>query len=77
MKKKDTTYKEERLRPEWIRVRQAMELFGLGRSKIYDLIAENRIKTVSFRERGAKHGTRLLSYKSLASLLDSMAEGGE
>ena len=64
-------------RPEWLRPKQVPTYFGIGRSKLYELIAENKIKSVSMRTRGAKHGTRLVSYDSLAAYLDSLASGGE
>lgn len=60
-------------RPEWLRPRQVPHYFGIGRSKLYELIFEGKIRTVSMRERGAKHGTRLVSYDSLSSYLDSLA----
>ncbi len=63
---------QTKLRPEWIRPRQATQIFGMGRSKLYELIAQNKIKTVSMRSRGAKHGTRLISYDSLAEYLESL-----
>jgi hypothetical protein len=64
-------------RPEWLRPKHVPLYFGIGRSKLYELIAENKIKSVSMRTRGAKHGTRLVSYDSLAAYLDSIASGGE
>jgi hypothetical protein len=64
------------LKPEWIRPKDVPRIFGIGRSRIYELIAEGRIKTVSLRQRGQKHGTRLISYDSLASYLNGLAEGG-
>ena len=60
-------------RPEWLRPKQVPHYFGVGRSKLYELIAEGKIKTVSMRTRGAKHGTRLISYDSLANYLESLA----
>lgn len=59
-------------RPEWIRPKQATAIFGMGRTKLYELIAQNKIRTVSMRSRGAKHGTRLISYDSLAEYLESL-----
>jgi len=64
-------------RPEWLRPREVPTYFGIGRSKLYELIAENKIKSVSMRSRGQKHGTRLVSYDSLVAYLDSLASGGE
>ena len=63
-------------RPEWLRPKDVPKYFGIGRSKIYELIAAGRVKSVSLRKRGQKHGTRLVSYDSVAAFLESLAEGG-
>ena len=64
------------IRPEWLRPKAVQPCFGIGRTKLYQLIAEGRVKTVSLRHRGQKHGTRLISYDSLAEYLDGLTEGG-
>jgi hypothetical protein len=64
------------LKPEWLRPKEVPKHFGIGRSRIYQLIAEGKVKSVSLRQRGQKHGTRLISYDSLSSYLDSLAKGG-
>lgn len=64
------------LKPEWIRPKDVPRIFGIGRSRIYELISEGKIKSVSLRQRGQKHGTRLISYDSLAGYLESLAKGG-
>ena len=65
------------LKPEWIRPKDVPRIFGIGRTRIYELIAENRIKSISLRKRGQRHGTRLISYDSLSAYLDSLVQGGE
>jgi hypothetical protein len=64
-------------RPEWLRPKHIPKYFGIGRSKAYELIADGKIKSVSLRQRGQKHGTRLVSYDSLANYLESISSGGE
>lgn len=64
-------------RPEWLRPKDIPKYFGVGRSKTYELIASGKVKSVSLRKRGQKHGTRLVSYDSLAAYLETLAEGGE
>jgi len=64
-------------RPEWLRPKDIPKYFGIGRSKSYELIAAGKVKSVSLRQRGQKHGTRLVSYDSLAAYLESLASGGE
>jgi hypothetical protein len=54
------------LKPEWIRPKDVPRIFGIGRTKIYELLAENKIKSLSMRQRGQRHGTRLISYDSLS-----------
>lgn len=64
-------------RPEWLRPKDIPKFFGIGRSKIYELIAAGKVKSVSLRKRGQKHGTRLISYDSLAAYLESLDSGGD
>lgn len=63
-------------RPEWLRPKDVPSHFGIGRSKAYEILATGKVKSVSLRKRGQKHGTRLISYDSLAAYLESLAEGG-
>jgi len=61
-------------RPEWLRIPNAVRIFGISRTKLYELISKRRIKSVSLRERGQVRGIRLLSYDSLMDYLDQQAE---
>lgn len=69
--------KQGELKPEFLRPAAACRVFALGRTKIYELIAEGKIASVSLRRRGQRHGSRLISYDSLKNYLESLAEGGE
>ena len=60
-------------KPEWIRPKDVPKYFGIGRSRLYDLLGGGKIKTVSLRQRGQKHGTRLISYDSIAAYLEALA----
>ena len=62
------------LKPEFIRVHDAVKLFGVGRTKLYQMMSEGKIKSVSLRARGAKKGTRLIPYDHLKAYLDSQLE---
>lgn len=64
-------------RPEWLRPNDVPKFFGIGRSKTYEILNTGKVKSISLRKRGQKHGTRLISYDSLAAYLESLAEGGE
>ena len=62
------------VRPEWLRIPSAVRIFGISRTKLYELISQRKIKSVSLRERGQVRGTRLLNYDSLVDYLDQLAE---
>jgi excisionase family DNA binding protein len=64
---------QTRLRPEWLRVDTAAKLFGISRSKLYELIADRRIKSFCLRERNKLKGIRLISFDSLSEFLESQA----
>lgn len=61
-------------RPEWLRIPNAVKIFGISRTKLYELISARRIKSVSLRERGQVRGVRLLSYDSLMEYLEALAD---
>ena len=64
-------------KPEWVRIPEAVRIFGLCRSSIYELIAAGTIKSTALRKRGATRGIRIISYDSLASYIERAAsEGG-
>lgn len=62
---------QKHIKPEWIRVPDAVHLSGLSRSKTYELIASGAIKSFSQRQRGAQRGVRLISYDSVIDYLES------
>ena len=61
------------LRPEWCRIADAVRLYGIGRSSLYELIAGGKIKSVNLRQRGSTRGIRLISADSLSAYLESLA----
>lgn len=60
---------------EWLTIKEAVRLFGLGRSSIYTLIGDGRIRSVALRLRGNVRGKRLISAESLRLFLESEGEG--
>lgn len=64
------------LKPEWLRVPQAVELFPFCRSELYKLIAEQKIRSTCLRKRGALRGIRIISYDSLAAYVEKAASDG-
>ncbi|MDB3939511.1 AlpA family phage regulatory protein [Verrucomicrobiales bacterium] len=65
------------LKPEWIRIPEAVRISGMSRSKIYELMNAGKIRNSSLAEEGQTKGTRLVSYASLMHLIESRATGGE
>jgi predicted DNA-binding transcriptional regulator AlpA len=63
--------------PEWIRINLAVKLFGLSRSKLYELITDRKIKSFTLRERNKIKGIRLINYDSLCQFLESEAQAQE
>ena len=64
------------LKPEWIRVAQAVRLFGLSRSAIYEWISSQKIKSTCLRKRGAVRGIRIINYDSLSAVVEQAAKDG-
>jgi hypothetical protein len=64
-------------KPEWLRIEAAVKLFGISRTKLYDLISNKRIKSFCLRERGKVKGLRLISYDSLSEFLENQAKASE
>jgi predicted DNA-binding transcriptional regulator AlpA len=60
-------------RPEWLRIDAAVRLFGLSRSKLYELITDRKIKSFCLRERNKIKGIRLISFDSLSEFLENEA----
>jgi hypothetical protein len=59
------------IKPEWIRVPEAVRLSGISRSSLYELIGSGKIKSFSNRQRGAVCGIRLISYDGLMGYLET------
>jgi hypothetical protein len=70
----ENTNQEEALnqsKPEWIRIPEAIRIFGISRTKLYALINEGKFTSVSLRERYQTKGTRLINYESLNDYIHS------
>lgn len=63
--------------PEWIDAKQAFRLVSLGRTVLYRLASEKKIKTVSLQEEGMSRGKRLFHYPSILACLEARATGGD
>ena len=67
---------------QWLRVEQVQALYGLSRSKVFELIREDQVVASSLSSPGKSRGVRLISRKSLdelisASITTSNKEGQE
>ena len=51
--------------PRWLRPLDAVRYSGFGRSHLYALIAERRVRSVCLRENGRLRGARLIDRESL------------
>jgi hypothetical protein len=64
------------VRPEWIRLPKPGTLCpwtGLSRTKLWELIATGKVRSVCLRKEGAKKGARLVLLASLLSHLEALA----
>ena len=59
--------------PEWARIPEVIRVFGIKRTRLFALIAEGRIKSVSLRRRNCVRGVRLINCDSVRDLLETLA----
>ena len=55
---------------EWVRVKDAVRLFGIGRATLYSWMADGRLKSACIRKRHCVRGIRLINVASLRSLIE-------
>lgn len=60
--------------PEWISPKEAVRIFGLGRTTLHTLATKGKIKTSLIRARGTQKGVRLYSYDSIRALIEEAAK---
>lgn len=60
--------------PIWLRVPQAVQLTGLSRSKVYELLAAGSIRSASLRNPGQRHATRLIDRADLLAFIERHVE---
>ena len=64
------------VQPIWLRVPQAVQLTGLSRSKVYELLGAGAIRSASLRDPGQRHAVRLIDRADLLAFIESRATGG-
>ena len=57
--------------PVWVRVEKAVALYGLSRTKLYQLQNAGKVTSVSLREEGQKKATRLFEVRSIEKYIES------
>jgi hypothetical protein len=63
------------LTPVWLRIPGAVRVSGIGRSRLYELIGDQKIRsTVLKKRRDSKRGIRLISYDSLLEFINGSTE---
>jgi len=60
-------------RPEWADAKNITRIFGIGKSTLYRLESEGKIRSSSLRERGKLRGKKLFSCDSIAAYIEKMA----
>jgi hypothetical protein len=65
-----TQLNQPNLKPEWLRMPDAVKVSGLSRSYLYQLINAGDVKSRSLRSRGQVKGIRLISYDSLMTFIE-------
>jgi hypothetical protein len=72
-----TKSKMQEVMPIWGDSRMVHAYFGIGRSTLYRLVGEGKIRSASLRERGKLRGKRLFLLASIEVFIESRASGGE
>ena|GEM_PF-5166742 len=60
---------ESTVSPVWLRVEQVQALYGLSRSKVFELIREGQVVAASLSSPGKCRGVRLINRESLDDLI--------
>lgn len=56
---------------KWLRDRKAVSIYGLSRTKLWDLASRGKIRSVSLQEPGMTRATRLFDAKSIEAYIES------
>jgi hypothetical protein len=59
-------------RDEWGRHQSVFQRFGIRRGTLYNLTAEGKVKSVTLRRKGNRHGCRLWHLQSIREHLNSL-----
>ena len=71
--KQDTYTGPVTLNPRWLRIPSAVKYSGLSRSRLYELLAQGRIKSICLKSYSkALRGVRLVDRKSIDHFMESL-----
>ena len=63
------------LNPRWLRIPSAVKYSGLSRSRLYELLAKGRIRSICLRSRrDALRGVRLVDRESIDLFMESLRQ---
>ena len=63
------------LNPRWLRIPSAVKYSGLSRSRLYELLAQGRIKSICLKSHNdALRGVRLVDRESIDLFMESLQE---
>jgi hypothetical protein len=63
------------LNPRWLRIPSAVKYSGISRSRLYELLAQGRIKSICLKSRNdALRGVRLIDRESVDLFMESLYE---
>ena len=63
------------LNPRWLRIPSAVKYSGLSRSRLYELLAQGRIKSICLKgHQSAVRGVRLVDRESIDLFMQSLQE---
>jgi hypothetical protein len=63
------------LNPRWLRIPSAVKYSGLSRSRLYELLAQEGIKSICLKSHnGALRGVRLVDRESIDIFMESLQE---
>jgi hypothetical protein len=66
---------KDKVKPIWVRVDEAVRLYGIGRSTFYLLIKEGRVRSRLIKaRRDSIRGRRLLSTDSIEAVIEGAAK---
>jgi hypothetical protein len=63
------------LNPRWLRIPSAVKYSGLSRSRLYELLAQGRIRSICLKSHNkAVRGVRLIDRESVDLFMESLQE---